>query len=114
CADGTLVSVMSPDQQVVSLLFNDFVTQAGPATGRRQDIRSCRIHIPLEIYNGGYQAMITRVDFRGVASLPVGAVMQASGSYSITSPDYPNIRPQSFSVETNNIFGPAFEDYLFS
>lgn len=114
CADGTIVPVMSPDQQVISILFSDYITQAGPGSGRSQDSKNCQMQIPLVVSNGGYQFMITRVDFRGLAALPAGSEMAATGSYSITSPDYPNIRPQSFSVRTNSIYGPATEDYLFS
>ncbi len=114
CPVGTVVSVLSPDQQVISILFNEFITQAGPGTGIRGDIKSCQIHIPLQIVNGSYQIMITQVDFRGLASLPLGANMHATGTYSITSPDYPNIRPQSFSTKTNTIVGPVMDEYFFS
>jgi hypothetical protein len=105
---------MSPDRQSLSLLFNDYISKAGPANGRAQETRICQVHVPIVISNGWYQTMITRVDFRGVASLPANAHLNVTGSYSVSSPIHPTHRPQSFSVNSSNLVGPTIEDYMFS
>lgn len=67
CAGDTARASISPDGKTVSILFDNFVAQAGGNAPRRAEL-SCSTRIPIQV-PAGYQAMVTRLDYRGFASV---------------------------------------------
>src|SRR5262245_56951679 len=71
CPAGTASVALSPDQKAISLLFDQYVTEAGGQTQKRLDRKSCNIAIPVHIPQG-YSVSIFQVDYRGFVSVPQG------------------------------------------
>ncbi len=69
CPQGTVSASLSPDGQELSILFDQFLAEAGPASGRTLDRKSCNISIPVTV-PGGYSVSIVAVDYRGFVGLP--------------------------------------------
>ena len=69
CPAGTVSANLSPDGQQLSILFDQFVAEAGPAVGKTLDRKSCNISIPVTV-PGGYSISIMAVDYRGFVGLP--------------------------------------------
>lgn len=70
CPQGTMSVVFAPDNLSFSVLFDQFIAEAG---GRqRRDNMSCTVTVPVEV-PAGMQMEITRVDYRGFAGLPAQA-----------------------------------------
>ncbi len=69
CPSGTVNATLSPDEKQLSILFDQFVAEAGPASGRTLDRKSCNIAIPISVPNG-YSVSIVAVDYRGFVGLP--------------------------------------------
>ena len=60
---------MSPDKKELSLLFDDFSTEVGGNSGKKKDVRRCRISLPVRV-PAGLQVAIVAVDYRGYNLLP--------------------------------------------
>ena len=69
CPQGSVSASLSPDNSQLSILFDSFVAEAGPASGRTLDRKSCNISIPVTVPNG-YSVSVVAVDYRGFVGLP--------------------------------------------
>ncbi|MDZ4678032.1 MAG: DUF4360 domain-containing protein [Oligoflexia bacterium] len=69
CPPGTYSVVLSPDQQVLSVLFDSFNVEAGGNTGRLQDTKTCRLQIPINV-PAGHRIGVYKVDYRGYVNIP--------------------------------------------
>lgn len=70
CPGNTASVTLSPNQTSVSILFDQYVVEAG--NGRQFDRKSCNIAIPVRVPQG-YSISVFQVDYRGFNSLPAGA-----------------------------------------
>lgn len=78
CPAGSASVTVSPDQQSLSILFDNYVAEAG--AGRRVDRKSCNISIPVQIPSG-YSVAVFQVDYRGFNSVPRGAMSRFDAEY---------------------------------
>ncbi len=69
CPSGTVSATLSPDEKQLSILFDQFVAEAGPSSGKTLDRKSCNVAIPISVPNG-YSVSIVAVDYRGFVGLP--------------------------------------------
>jgi hypothetical protein len=69
CPAGTVSANLSPDGTQLSILFDQFLAEAGPGVGKTLDRKSCNISIPVTV-PGGYSVSIMAVDYRGFVGLP--------------------------------------------
>ncbi len=70
CPANSASVTLSPDQSSLSILFDQYVVEAG--NGRQFDRKSCNIAIPVTVPQG-YSISVFQVDYRGFNSLPAGA-----------------------------------------
>jgi hypothetical protein len=70
CPANSASVTLSPDQSSLSILFDQYVVEAG--NGRQFDRKSCNIAIPVRVPQG-YSVSVFQVDYRGFNSLPAGA-----------------------------------------
>lgn len=80
CPSGTLSATLSTDAKSLSILFDEFVLEAGPGIGKSMDRKSCNIAIPVHVPNG-FSVSIMAVDYRGYNYLPRGARSQFRTEY---------------------------------
>ena len=80
CPGGSAAVAISPDAQSLSILFDSFVVEAGGATRRVMDRKTCNIAVPVHIPQG-YSVSIFRIDYRGFNSLPYGAYSRFNVEY---------------------------------
>lgn len=102
CPAGTASAVLSPDQKTLSVLFDQYQTEAGGMTGRRIDRKSCNLAIPVHVPQG-YSISIFKIDYRGFAALPAGARGQFNVEYFFAGMQGPR--------SAKPIFGPTNQDY---
>lgn len=105
CPAGSASATLSPDNQTLSILFDQFVTEAGGDTNRDVDRKSCNIAIPVQVPQG-YSVSIFQVDYRGFNYLPSGARSQISAEYFFGGGRGPRTA-RSFQ-------GPINQDYIFT
>ena len=73
CPAGSASAVLSPNEDTVSILFDNYVAEAGGQTGRRFDRKSCAIGIPVQVPQG-YSVAVFAVDYRGANIVPSGGM----------------------------------------
>lgn len=78
CPQGSVRSTLSPDQQTLSILFDEFVAEAGDQVGRSKAAADCIVKVPLRL-PVGYQIRLVTMDLRGFTVVP------SSGYSSISS-----------------------------
>lgn len=102
CPAGTASTTVSPDQQSLSILFDNYVTEAGYTTGRQTDRKSCNITIPVHVPQG-YSVSVFKVDYRGFNALPSGAQSRFNAEYFWAGARGP--------IMSRNFMGPVNSDY---
>jgi hypothetical protein len=107
CPAGTVSATLSPDAKTLSLIFDQYVAQAGGDTGRRMDRKNCQVAIPVHVPQG-YSFSIVDMDYRGYNSLPAGASSTFNVEYFLAYPGAPARGPRY----SKNFSGPLEQDYL--
>jgi hypothetical protein len=105
CQAGTASAVLSPDATSLSILFSDYVTQAGGATGKMIDRRNCSIAIPVFVPQG-FSVSILAIDYRGFNALPAGGSATLTASYFFAGGQGPTL--------SKRFVGPLNTDYTFT
>lgn len=105
CPNGSASATVSPDGKSLSIIFDQFIAEAGPHAGKTLDRKSCNIAVPVHVPNG-FSISIIAVDYRGFVSLPQGANAQISAEYFFAGMMGPRFA-QSF-------VGRQDRDYTFS
>lgn len=103
CPQGTASAVLSPDQKTLTILFDQFSAEAGGASGRTLDRKSCNIAVPIHI-PAGLSVAIFKIDYRGFNSLPAGSSSRLSVDYFFAGYAGPNFR--------KDFTGPMDQEYL--
>lgn len=102
CPAGSASVALSPDQTAISILFDQYVVEAG---GRKTfDRKNCNIAIPVRVPNG-YSVSVFAIDYRGFTGLPAGGRAQLNVNYFLAG-DGQGIRT------TKNFRGPRSSDYM--
>lgn len=103
CPQGTASAALSPDRKTLSILFDQYMTQAGGNTGRTLDRKSCNIAVPVHVPQG-YSIALFQMDYRGFNSLPNGANSSLNVEYFFAG--------QRGPVGNRSFNGPLNSDYL--
>src|SRR5690349_12789811 len=80
CPAGTASVSVSPAGDAVSILFDQYVAEAGRTTARRIDRKSCNITIPVSVPSG-YSVAVFAVDYRGYNAVPAGGYARFDAEY---------------------------------
>jgi hypothetical protein len=105
CPAGTVSSAITDDGSAISILFDEYIAEAGRTTGRRLDRKACNVSIPVNVPQGISVAVI-KVDYRGFNSLPAGSTSQFNVEYFFAGSQGPRY--------TENFRGPLEDDYLIT
>jgi hypothetical protein len=103
CPAGSVSATLSPDAKSLSMLFDQYIVEAGGDTGRSFDRKSCNIAIPVHVPQG-LAISIIAIDYRGYNNLPSGAQSQFNVEYFFAGTRGPTFR-QTFN-------GVLDDDYL--
>lgn len=71
CPQGSARVVLSPDSSVMSVLFDQFVTEINPGEGERRVRKNCDLSLKVS-FSGKYRVAIVGSDIRGYAGIPAG------------------------------------------
>ncbi|HXH76625.1 MAG TPA: DUF4360 domain-containing protein [Bacteriovoracaceae bacterium] len=104
CPQGTASASLSPDGTALSIIFDQFLTEAGPASGRTIDRKSCNIAVPVHVPNG-FSISVLAVDYRGYVGLPVNASARLSAEYFFAGAQGPRF--------VKDFIGRTDNDYTF-
>jgi hypothetical protein len=105
CPSNSVSATLSPDSKALSLLFDEYVVQAGGESGKTLDRKTCNVAIPVHVPSGRSVSVLA-VDYRGFNQLPPGARSQFSVEYFFAGARGPAFA-QTFR-------GPKEDDYLIT
>lgn len=104
CPVGSASVSLSPDQKAISILFDQYVVEAGGS--RAFDRKNCNIAVPVHVPSG-YSVSVFAIDYRGFTGLPAGGRATLNVDYFLAG--------QGRGARTSKTFtGPVSTDYLKS
>lgn len=104
CPAGTASVALSPDNTALSILFDQYVVEAGG--DKSFDRKNCNIAIPVNVPQG-YSVSVIAIDYRGFVGIPAGGRAQLNVDYFLAG--------NGRGVRTTKHFtGPLSSDYLKS
>lgn len=104
CPAGTASVSLSPDNLSLSILFDQYVVEAG--ADKSFDRKNCNIAIPVRVPQG-YSVSVFAIDYRGFIGIPSGGRAQLAVNYFLAG-DGAGIRTQK------TFTGPLSSDYIKS
>lgn len=112
CPEGTIGASITPDGKTISLIFDNYIAEAGQSAGVNRDIKTCSVELPIEV-PAGYQFTIVKLDYRGFNSIPDGGVARYVTIYSFL--DGETKKQMGRRIRRNFVFnGPLEEEYTIS
>lgn len=93
CPAGSAAVAISPDAKALSILFDQFVVEAGGSTGRVMERKTCNVAVPVHVPQG-YSVSIFQIDYRGFNSLPYGAYSRFNVEYFFAGTQGPGYEKQ--------------------
>ncbi|MEP7239794.1 MAG: DUF4360 domain-containing protein [Devosia sp.] len=103
CTDGTASVSLADDAKSLTILFSDFVAEAGGSTNKSFDRKICNVAIPVHVPQG-ISVSVLAIDYRGYNNIPTGASTQFNVEYF-----FAGVRGPTF---TKNFTGPIDDQYL--
>lgn len=105
CPAGSASAVLSPDAKELSILFSNFVAEAGGITGKQIDRKNCSIAVPVFVPQG-FSVSVLSIDYRGFNALPAGGSSTMQAEYFFAGQRGPIFR--------KSFVGPVNDDYTFT
>lgn len=105
CSNGTFTASVAKDKSAITIIFNDYIAQAGEDVRKGLELKSCNITLPI-FAPLGYRLKFVAVDLRGYVSLE-GRNAKASIRTRFMIPGH---LPLEYNREFNNNFD---DDFLF-
>ena len=105
CPAGTASAVLSPDAKTLSILFDQYLVEAGAAVNRTMDRKGCNLAVPVHVPHG-YSIAVFQVDYRGFAAIPSGGRGQFNVEYFFAGAQGPR--------QTKTFFGPSSQNYTLT
>ncbi len=103
CPGGSASTVLSPDASELSILFDQYISEAGGSSGKRIDVKSCNLAVPVRVPQG-WSVAIFKVDYRGYTAIPAGAQSRFTVEYFWAGSRGPRVQ-RTFA-------GPRNTDYM--
>lgn len=105
CPAGSASVTLSPDQKSLSILFDQYIVEAGSSSGKTLDRKACNIAIPVHVPQG-FSVSVFAIDYRGYTAIPRGGLGRFSVEYFFAG---------SSGLRINENFrGGTDRDYLIS
>jgi len=104
CPAGTVSGQLSSDLTTITLLYADFVAQAGNNMSPSNYRKNCQLNVKLK-YPSGWQFSVFKADYRGYAQIPEGDTGTCKATYYFSG-DTRQI------TSTMTIRGPYDDNYI--
>jgi hypothetical protein len=105
CENNTASVTLSPDATQLSILFDQYIVEAGGMTGKSFDRKSCNLRIPVRIPQG-YSISVFQGDYRGFTAIPSGGRATFNVEYFFTGSRGPR--------QVKSFYGPKSQEYTLT
>lgn len=111
CPAGSAGVAMTTDNRAVSIVFSQFIIEAGANANRESTEKNCRMIIPIEAPQG-FRMAVAQLDYRGFKALPNKARAKLVAVHRISHQLKKVVSPRTRSVQVFD--GPNAEDFFMS
>lgn len=112
CPQGSVSTTISSDNKALSILFDQYIAEAGGPSQAKIQRKNCLIVIPFEV-PPGLQASIVQLDYRGYNFIPAHGKTRLTATYHFS--DLKIGKTYGRKIKRKIQFkGPLDEDYLIS
>ncbi len=112
CPEGTVGVAISPDNTTLSVIFDNYIVQAGRSAGTKRDVKTCSVRMPLEV-PAGFQFTVVKLDYRGYNMIPRNGRTGYLAIYSFL--DANSGKQMGRRIRRQKTFrGPLDEEYVLS
>jgi len=80
CPPGSTTASLTEDGKSLTILFSEFIVEAGGTTNKSFDRKVCGVSIPVHVPQG-LSVSVLGIDYRGYNNLPAGANSQFNVEY---------------------------------
>lgn len=80
CPAGSVAGQLATDLTTLTLLYDSFVSQAGPGIKASEYRKNCQLNVKLQ-YPQGWQFSVFKADYRGYAQVPEGDTGTVKSTY---------------------------------
>ena len=105
CPAGSVAKNISPDRLAFTLIFDNYVAEAGPGVPISQSRKNCQLNVDLE-YPAGWTYTLFAVDYRGYANLQPNVSGTQKSTYYFQG-------ASSQSSAQSTLYGPKNQDYFY-
>lgn len=109
CPQGTVGITLSPDAKVLSLIFDQYMAEAGKSVGKTLDRKTCNLSVPIHVPQG-MSVSVLKVDYRGYTYVPKNAEAKFNVEYFLKSFNSSTTGPKA----SRTFKGYVDSDYLIS
>lgn len=102
------MTVLSPDQKTLSVLFDNYVVEAGEMVGVMRDTKACDIQVKLSVPEGK-KVTISKVDYRLYALIPRYGKLRFRATHNIHMPE---INFTTRTLTKSKTWGMEFDDEM--
>lgn len=93
CSSDEAMAVLSPDAHTLSLLFDNYLVEAGGELGKKNN-KICNVNLSIAVPEDK-RVVIKKIDYRGYAFIPENARMRFISAYNIEIPSL-NFQSKNF------------------
>jgi hypothetical protein len=112
CPEGTVGVSITPDNKTMSIIFDNYIAQAGRSFDLKRDIKTCSVSVPLSV-PAGFQFAVVKLDYRGYHLVPEKGRTNYLTIYSFT--DANSGKQIGKRIRRKVAFqGPLDEEYILS
>jgi hypothetical protein len=112
CQSGTVGAALTEDQKTLSIVFDNYIAEAGESSGVKRDIKTCTVLVPIEV-PAGLQVTVVKLDYRGFNSVPPNARTRYVTMYSFMDAEK-NKQIGKRIRRKFDFLGPLEEEYTIS
>ncbi len=80
CPAGSVGSQLSTDLTTLTLIYDQFIAQAGPNVQPKDYRKNCQVNVKIH-FPQGWQFSVVQADYRGHATLPKGDTGSVNANY---------------------------------
>ena len=103
CPQGTVSAAFTADRKTVTMIFDQFLAQAGKGINPANSRSACQINVDLR-YPSDWSYTVMKVDYRGYVGIPAGFSALQTATYYFSG-------NSAQLVSKSNFMGPIYQDY---
>jgi hypothetical protein len=111
CLQDEASVILSPDSQVMSIMFDNFIAEAGGEFFPKRVVKKCNLKIAVNV-PANMRVSVKKIDYRGYGFVPASALMRFKSTYNFY---YPSTSERTYTLsKQRSKFGSIDDEFLIT